>query len=100
MSMKERLDALHKGLEHIKENEESPVDANAVILGCYLEGFIPVDSYGPGVTIMSTDEIISALSDMADLSQADVNRVLAVIGYKPGRNNAGSFGWLMKKIEL
>lgn len=49
---------------------------------------------------MSTDEIISALSDMADLSQADVNRALVVIGYKPGRNNAGSFGWLMKKIEL
>lgn len=37
---------------------------------------------------------------MADITQADVNRVLAVLGYKPGHNSAGSFGWLMKHIEL
>lgn len=98
--MKERLDALRKGSEGIKKNKENPVDANALILGRFLEGFVPVDRFGPGVTVMSTDDIISALTDMADITQADVNRVLAILGYKPGRNTAGSFGWLMKHIEL
>lgn len=100
MSMKERLDALRKGKENIAKAKIEPVDANAVILGRFLEGYIPVDSFGPGVIVMSTDDIISALSDMADISQVDVNRVLATIGYTPGRNTAGSFGWLMKRIEL
>lgn len=101
--MKERLDALRKGVEGIKKEKEDPVDANAVILGRFLEGYVPVDRFGPGVTVMSTDDIISALADMADMadiSQADVNRVLAIIGYKPGRNTAGSFGWLLKHIDL
>lgn len=98
--MKDRLDALRKGVDGIKKNEEEPVDANAVILGHFLEGCTPVDSFGPGVTIMTTDDIISALGDMADISQGDVNRVLAELGYVPGRNTAGSFGWLMKRIEL
>lgn len=100
MSMKERLDALRKGKENIEKAKENPVDANAIILGCFLEGFIPVDQFGPGVTVMSTDDIISSLSDMADISQADVNQVLATIGYKPGRNSVGSFGWMMKRIIL
>lgn len=100
MSMKDRLDALRKGVEGIKKDKENPVDANAVILGRFLEGYVPVDQFGPGVTVMSTDDIITALSDMADISQADVNRVLAVLGYKPGRNSVGSFGWLMKQINL
>lgn len=100
MSMKERLDALRKGVEGIKKDKEDPVDANAVILGRFLEGYVPVEQFGPGVAIMSTDDIISSLSNMADISQTDVNRVLAVLGYKPGRNNAGSFGWMMKRIDL
>ena len=100
MSMKERLDALRKGKENIEKAKENPVDANAVILGSFLEGFVPVDRFGPGVTVMSTDDIISSLTDMADISQADVNQVLATIGFRPGRNTAGSFGWLMKKIDL
>lgn len=49
---------------------------------------------------MTTDEIISSLRDMADLTQADVNQVLATIGFKPGRNSVGSFGWMMKHIDL
>lgn len=98
--MNDRLDALHKGVDGIKKNKEEPVDANALILGRYLEGYVPVDEFGPGVTVMATDDIIAALSDMADISQGEVNRVLAVLGYVPGRNTAGSFGWLMKRIEL
>lgn len=100
MSMKERLDALRKSVDGIRKDKEDPVDANAVILGRYLEGMVPADKYGPGVTVMTTDDIIAALSDMADLTQGDVNRVLAVLGYVPGHNKAGSFGWLMKRIEL
>lgn len=100
MSRKERLDALRKGLKNINQAKEEPVDANAIIIGTFLQGHVPVDDFGPGVVIMTTDDIISALADMADISQADVNRVLATIGYKPGRNTAGSFGWMMKPITL
>lgn len=100
MSIKERIDAFNKGRRNIENAKTEPVDANAVIIGNFLQGYIPVDSYGPGVTIITTDEIISQLSDMADLTQDDVNRVLATIGYKPGRNDAGSFGWMMKRITI
>lgn len=100
MSIKERIDAYRKGKENIDNAKEAPVDPNGIILGRFLEGYVPVDQFGPGVTVMSTDDIITALSDMADISQADVNRVLTVLGYKPGHNSAGSFGWLMKHIEL
>lgn len=100
MSMKERLDALRKGMKNIEEAKENPVDYKAVILGRFLKGYIPVDEFGPGVTVISTDDIIAALTDMDDFSQSDVNRVLADIGFKPGYNTAGSFGWLMKHIDL
>ena len=100
MSIKERLDALKDGLRNIDKAKEEPVDANAIILGNYLQGFIPVDSFSAGVTIITTDDIISSRSAMADLSQEDVNRVLATLGYKPGRNDAGSFGWMMKRISI
>lgn len=100
MSRKERLDAVRKGAQNINRAKEEPVDANAVILGNFLQGYIAVDKYGPGVTVMTTDEIIAALADMADLSQAEVNQCLATIGYQPGRNDAGSFGWLIKHIDI
>lgn len=98
--MKDRLDALRTGLEGIEENKENPVDANAVIIGRFLEGYAPAKAFGLGVTVMSTDDIISELSNMADIPQNDVNRVLVELGYTPGRNTAGTFGWLMKRIDL
>ena len=100
MSINDRINALRKGKKHIDEAKEQPVDANAVILGNFLRGYVAVEEFGPGVTVMTTDDIISALADMADLTQSEVNRVLATIGFKPGRNTAGSFGCLMKRIEL
>lgn len=100
MSINDRINALRKGKKNIDEAKEQPVDANAVILGNFLRGYVAVEVFGPGVTVMTTDDIISALADMADLTQSEVNRVLATIGFKPGRNTAGSFGWLMKRIEL
>lgn len=100
MSMKERIDAFRKGEANIEKAKEQPIDANGIILGKFLEGYIPVDEYGPGVVIMTTDDIISALDNMADIGQADVNLALATIGFKPGRNSSGSFGWMMKHIRL
>lgn len=100
MSINDRTNALRKGKKTIDKAKEQPVDANAVILGKFLQGYIAVEEFGPGVTVMTTDDIISELADMADLTQFDVNCVLATIGFKPGRNTAGSFGWLMKRIEL
>ena len=98
MSIKERIDAMRKGEENDKP-EPDTVDVHAVIIGGYLRGFVPVDTFGPGVFITTTDEIISALSEMADVSQSEVNRALVALGYKPGRNSAGIFGWMMKHVE-
>lgn len=100
MSINDRINAFRKGKKNIDEAKKQPVDANAVILGNFLRGYVAVEEFGPGVTVMTTDDIISELADMADLTQSEVNRVLATIGFKPGRNTAGSFGWLMKRIEL
>lgn len=99
MTLKDRMDAIRKAITEDNEGKEQPIDANAIILGRYLEGCYPVETFGPGVAIMTTDDIISDLSDMADLGQADVNRVLAEHGYKPGRNSVGSFGWMIKRID-
>ena len=84
--------------QNTRGEKSGEIDANAIIVRSFLQGKAPTESFGPGVKIMTTDEIISALSEMADLSQDDVNRVLAFLGYRPGRNNAGSFGWMMKEI--
>lgn len=73
-------------------------DANAIILIGYLEDFAPVDEFGAGVTVMTTDDIISQLSGMADIDQADANKIIVSLGFVPGRNDAGSFGWLMKPV--
>lgn len=93
------MNAFAKGKKNIEKAKEQPIDANAVIIGGFLEGFSPADRFGPGVTVMSTNDIISSLSDMADISQSDVNQALVSIGYKLGRNSAGSFGWLMKRFD-
>lgn len=74
------------------------LDPAAVILGKYLQGFIPADKYTSGVVIMTTDDIIAALGPMIDLDQATVSMHLSDIGFTCGYNNAGSFGWLMKPL--
>lgn len=88
------------------KREEAPrgpaggeMDANAMIVGGYLAGYAPAGEYGPGVMVMTTDEIIAGLTDMADVGQGEVNRVLVSMGYSPGRNEAGSYGWLLRPLE-
>lgn len=99
MSNKGRPDALRRGNDNIDRTNDT-VDANAIIIGNFLLGYVPAEEYGPGVEVMTTDDIITAPGDMADLTQEDVNRVLATIGYRPGRNAAGIFGWLMKPTGI
>lgn len=101
MKLEKRMDAIRKAItDDPNDATEQLVDTNALIIGTFLQGYVAVDKFGSGVVVMTTDEIISSLSDMADLEQSDVNRVLATNGYKPGRNSVGSFGWLMKPIDL
>lgn len=78
----------------------APMDANFILITNYLRGYMPTAEYGPGVTVVTTDEIIAALADMAELEQSDVNNILVACGYSPGRNDTGSFGWLMKTRDL
>lgn len=48
------------------------------------------------MVIITTDDIIAALGPMADISRASVSNALISLGFRPGRNTAGSFGWMMK----
>lgn len=76
------------------------MDANFILITNYLRGYVPTAEYGPGVTVVTTDDIIAALADMAELEQNDVNNILVACGYSPGYTDTGSFGWLMKTRDL
>lgn len=81
-------------------SKSSPMDANFILITNFLRGYVPTAEYGPGVTVVTTDEIIAALADMAELEQNDVNNILVACGYSPGYTDTGSFGWLMKTRDL
>lgn len=85
-------------LPKVKKDDESPeMDTNTIIIEEYLLRFEPAKSFKEGgVIILTTADIINDLADMADLDQDEVNAVLIREGYRPGRNNSGSFGWLMR----
>ncbi len=99
MNLKERTIAIKRAISEEYDGAEEPVNANTIILSYYLQAFEPVATFGPGVVVMATDEIISELTSMADLEPAEVNRCLASMGYLPGRNDAGVFGGLLKRIN-
>lgn len=86
--------------ENTNGDKAAPMDANFILITNYLRGYVPTAEYGPGVTVVTTDGIIAALADMAELEQNDVNNILVACGYSPGRNDTGSFGWLMKTRDL
>lgn len=71
-------------------------DANRIIIEAYLSAYEPHNGISPGLVVLTTDDIIEALGSMADISQADVNHVMVVLGFEPGYNAAGSYGWLMR----
>ena len=85
-------------LPEVQKDEDSPSqDTNTIIVEEYIQQYAPVDAYGSGVIIQTTADIINDLADMADLDPDEVNAVLIRRGYRPGRNNSGSFGWLMRQ---
>lgn len=74
-------------------------DANRIIIEAYLSAYEPHNGISPGLVVLTTDDIIEALGSMADISQADVNHAMVALGFEPGYNSAGTFGWLMKLRE-
>lgn len=85
-------------LPEVSKDEDSPKqDTNTIIVEEYIKRYAPVDTFGPGVVIITTADIINELADMADLDPDEVNAVLIREGYRPGRNNSGSFGWMMRQ---
>lgn len=85
-------------LPEVQKDEDSPAqDTNTIIVEEYIQQYAPADASGLGVIIRTTADIIKDLADMADLDHDEVNAVLIREGYRPGRNNSGSFGWLMRK---
>lgn len=97
--MKMFEDAMNRatGMMSPDSEDESPkMDCNTIILEEYLTRYSPAETFGQGVFIQSTADIISELADMADLTADEVNAILIRQGYRPGRNNSGSFGWMMR----
>ncbi len=85
-------------LPEVQKDEDSPSqDTNTIIIEEYIQQYAPADAYGSGVIIQTTADIINDLADMADLDPDELNAVLIRRGYRPGRNNSGSFGWLMRQ---
>lgn len=85
-------------LPEVGKDEDSPKqNTNTIIVEEYIKRYAPADTFGPGVVIITTADIINELADMADLDPHEVNAVLIREGYRPGRNNSGSFGWLMRQ---
>lgn len=85
-------------LPEVNKDEDSPKqDTNTIIVEEYIKHYAPADTFGPGVVIITTADIINELADMADLEPDEVNVVLIREGYRPGRNNSGSFGWMMRQ---
>lgn len=78
-----------------ESDENTAPEVNTIILEEFITRYSPAEKYGPGVIIRSTADIIAELSDMADLAPDEVNAFLIRHKYRPGRNNSGSFGWLM-----
>lgn len=78
------------------KDEYSATSTNTIIVEEYIKCYAPVESYTAGVAIRTTGDIINELADMADLDPDEVNAVLIREGYHPGRNNSGSFGWMMR----
>ena len=85
-------------LPEVSKDEDSPKqNTNTIIVEEYIKRYAPADTFGPGVVIITTADIINELADMADLDPDEVNAVLIREGYRPGRNNSGSFGWMMRQ---
>lgn len=78
-------------------DDNSAPSTNAIIIEEYIKRYDPVESYAAGVAIMTTADIINDLADMADLDPDEVNAVMIREGSRPGRNNSGSFGWMMRQ---
>lgn len=76
--------------------ESNPAE---VILSHYLLDFKPVASYEQGVHVVTTNDIIADLSDMMDMEPNDVANFMVSAGYRPGRNDTGSFGWMMRSSK-
>lgn len=83
-------------VEENSDKEDPQVNPNLVILEEYLKRYKPISSALGGVIITSTADIMSELGDMADLKPDEVNAVMIRLGYRPGRNKSGSFGWMMQ----
>lgn len=79
----------------MNDENQQMMSANTIIIEEYLESYTPTTEQG-GVIIQTTADIISALSDMADVEADEVNTILMRLGFRPGRNASGSFGWLMR----
>lgn len=64
-------------LPEVSKDEDSPSqDTNAIIVEEYIKRYAPADSFGTGVIIQTTADIINELADMADLDHDEVNAVL------------------------
>lgn len=76
------------------------IQSLALIVAQYLANYEPAeDPNDIGIVIRSTDEIITDLADMADLSANVVANTMLNMGYTVVFLRDGRHGWAMKSLN-
>lgn len=88
--------------EHIKkqQSDEEPMPKFLGLIEGYLGGeYEPVRVFIPGHhRVVSSQEILIELADMADLELNDVVNAMTYLGYRVTRYD-GKIGWVLKPIS-
>ena len=80
--------------------KDKEIKGLALIVAQYLANYTPVDDPTEiGVIIRSTEEIITDLADMADLTSNVVANTMLDMGYTVVFLRDGRHGWAMKPIH-
>ncbi len=81
-----------------KTPQDEPAPGYCAILEGYLRGWAPVDTYGPGVILKTSQEIAGDLEDMVDINTFTVASIMSQLGFRAHYSiDGGPHGWMMQK---
>ncbi len=81
-----------------RSTQKEPKPGYFTILEGYLRGWAPEKTYGPGVILKTTQEIVNDLEDMVDVEPRAVASVMSQVGFRAHYEiDGGPHGWMMRK---
>lgn len=69
-----------------------------IVLEGYLRGWAPAQSYTPGTTLKTSQDIVNDLEDMTELTAATVSSVMTQLGFRTHFCAGGPHGWMMTRM--